>query len=519
MLPLLQRAGNRLTRALRRRRPAPPRAAPVSPRARPRPNPLAQPAAALPAFVAADPVARRYRDLLGPLDWAHFPERPTNRPWPGPTPAPRAPYVAAFLVKLNEGLRLMGHLRRYLLEHPALVWLLGFPLVADPTAPCGFAVDASLPTRRQLGRVLRDLDNPALQFLLDAAVQRIAAELPPEVLFGDVIAGDTKHIIAWVKENNLKAYVSDRYDKTQQPKGDPDCEVRGFAKLGCKRRHNRGAANGDQPASATPTTNPQPASHTTVGEYYWGYASGVIAAKIPDWGECVLAELTQPFDQGDASYFFPLMQQVEQRLGRRPRYGAFDAAFDAFYVYQYFHEANGFAAVPFSKKGGCEQRSFSPDGRPLCAAGLAMPLKCAFTDRTSTLVTHERGQYVCPLRPRQRLPLMSDEPAAAPQEPLKGCPVNHANWPRGGCTAMLPTCAGARIRYQLDREGAEYKAIYNQRTAEERINSQAKALGIERPYLRRQSAIANQNTLIYVLINLRCLQRIRTRKEQRAQDR
>ena len=97
------------------------------------------------------------------------------------------------------------------------------------------------------------------------------------------------------------------------------------------------------------------------------------------------------------------------------------------------------------------------------------------------------------------------------------CPVNHANWPKGGCTAMMPTCAGARIRYQLDRERAEYKAIYKQRTADERANSQAVALGIERPKLRRQSAIVNQNTLIYVLINLRALQRIRSHKEQLAQ--
>ena len=78
---------------------------------------------------------------------------------------------------------------------------------------------------------------------------------------------------------------------------------------------------------------------------------------------------------------------------------------------------------------------------------------------------------------------------------------------------MMPTCAGARIRYQLDRTSPEFKAIYKQRTAAERINSQAKALGFERPYLRCQSAIANQNTLIYVLINLRALQRIRARKE------
>ena len=41
-------------------------------------------------------------------------------------------------------------------------------------------------------------------------------------------------------------------------------------------------------------------------------------------------------------------------------------------------------------------------------------------------------------------------------------------------------------------------------------------MSIERPYLRRQSAIVNQNTLIYVLINLRALQRIRTHKAARA---
>jgi hypothetical protein len=236
-----------------------------------------------------------------------------------------------------------------------------------------------------------------------------------------------------------------------------------------------------------------------VGEYYWGYASGVVATQVADWGEVVLAELTQTFDHADASYFSPLMDQTTQRLGRRPRYGALDKAFDAFYVYQWFHDAGGFAAVPLVAKGRADVRQFSPAGWPLCTAGLAMPLKFAFTDRTTTLVVHERGKYVCPL-------------VFPTRQPTAVCPVAHANWPTG-CTAMMPTCAGTRIRYQLDREGAAYKAIYKQRTADERINSQAVALGIERPHLRRQSAITNQNTLIYVLINLRTLQRIRQHRE------
>lgn len=67
---------------------------------------------------------------------------------------------------------------------------------------------------------------------------------------------------------------------------------------------------------------------------------------------------------------------------------------------------------------------------------------------------------------------------------------------------------GARIRYQLDRESDRYQQVYNQRTAVERIFSQAVALGIERPKLRNQLAIANMNTLTYILINLRAMHRV-----------
>jgi hypothetical protein len=45
-----------------------------------------------------------------------------------------------------------------------------------------------------------------------------------------------------------------------------------------------------------------------------------------------------------------------------------------------------------------------------------------------------------------------------------------------------------------------------------RINPQAVALGFERPYLRSGDAIANQNTLTNLLINLRFLLRITTRQ-------
>ena len=127
-----------------------------------------------------------------------------------------------------------------------------------------------------------------------------------------------------------------------------------------------------------------------------------------------------------------------------------------------------------------------------------MFVKFTYTDRTTAIIEHERAKYVCPLR--------------YPQKTEAVCPIQHKQWAKGGCTAAMPTSVGARLRYQLDRESERYKEVYRQRTATERINSQAVELGIERPKLRNRAAITNQNTLIYVLINLRALQRLRQRR-------
>ncbi len=357
------------------------------------PCPLAHPDRPLPAWVAADPVAQKYRALLGGLPWAHFPERPVDRPWPGPRPDPRAPFVAAYLVKLHEGKRYMSELRAYLVEHPALVYLLGFPRQPDRTAPHGFDVQASVPDRRQLSRVLRTLPNAALQFLLTATVNQLRASLPPEQqpTFGDTIAGDTQAILAWVKENNPKQYIKEgRLDKTRQPKGDPDC------KLGVKARHNT-SPEPDDADTPTPTTDARPANQLQVGvDILWGYASGIVVTRLPDGTEVVLAERTRPFNESDISYFFPLMTQVEQRLGRRPRTGIWDTAYDAHYVYDYFDQAGGQAIVPLNTGRRGQDRHFAPDGAPLCAAGLAMPRLFTYQHR-SGLVPHAREKCGCPL--------------------------------------------------------------------------------------------------------------------------
>jgi len=390
---------------------------------------------------------------------------------------PIAAYIGSYLLRLDQHLPTFGALRRFLREHPALIWALGFPLINQDHRG-QFDIEASLPSQRHFSRKLMLLPNEIVQTLLDGQVSWLKKQVGDD--FGNVISIDTKHILSWVKENNLKAFIEEgRYDKNRQPAGDPDC------KLGCKRRKNQ----------ITPTKEGTPASKTvSIGQYYWGYASGVAATKVADVGEFVLAEVTRTFDHADITYFFPLMNQVENRLGHRPHFGTMDAAYDAFYTYDYFHsdKHDGFAAIPLRNMKKSPML-FDEHGLPLCEAGLAMPLHSSYINRSS-LVQHQRGRYVC----RLLYPETSDAE----------CPISHQKWSDGGCKTVIPTAEGARIRYQLDRDSERYKAIYKQRTAVERIFSLAVNLGIERPKLRNRAAITNQNSLMYILLNLRAMARI-----------
>jgi hypothetical protein len=451
---------------------------------------LDRPIGRLPRFVRRSTLAVRTYRLLSPIDWAALPERDLSRNYGQPA-VPYTAFVAAYLVKLDQRLRYMSDLRRFLVDHPALYWLLGFPIPAGLGGPSSAQVRMALPSQRHLARLLRRISNAYLQALLDQTVALLIAELRdvcPD--FGQAISLDTKHVIAWVKENNSKAYFKEgRFHKDRQPSGDPDC------RLGCKRKRNQRTKS--EPPT-TPHKDAVPAKGLQIGEFYWGYNSGVVATKVPGWGEFALAELTQPFDRGDLSFFFPLMLATKRRLGFRPRFGTLDAAFDTWYVYAYFNDAHGgLAAAPFSQRGG-HTRTFAPNGLPLCKAGLPMPRKSTYMARSGVLVPHRKARHACPL--------LYPEPTGAV------CPINDPHWPKGGCITTLAASIGARIRHQLDRTSQAYKDLYKQRTATERINAQATALGIERPKLRNGAAITNLNTLIYVLINLRALQRVRAKK-------
>lgn len=102
-------------------------------------------------------------------------------------------------------------------------------------------------------------------------------------------------------------------------------------------------------------------------------------------------------------------------------------------------------------------------------------------------------------------------PGLYPETTGQACPIDHKKLarrrlrPQNGHYGRRPAALPAHW------ESSAYKMLYNQRSATERVNSQAVELGIERPKLRNQRDITNQNTLTYVLINLRGYHRLRDR--------
>jgi hypothetical protein len=374
-------------------------------------------------------------------------------------------YIKTLLIKICEGKEYITQVRTFLVNHPLLVLEIGFRPVPDRAAPYGVDVAQTVPCDRWLRHWQQHLDNRLLQAVLQRTVRALQAEIPG---LGETVAFDVKHLYAWVAANNHKAFVPNRYDPAQQPRGDPDC------RLGVKTSSNQ--------------LRPDGTSKETK-EYVWGYGAGVAAATDPCYGDVVLAEYTQPFNEVDSTYYHPLHARTAQALGRTPPNIAAAAAFAAWHIYQTCAVQGGMAAIPLNTRGHPLPQQH-PDGRPLCPRGLPMPPSYTFL--------HPEGYraqiHRCPLR--------------FPARTTQTC--DHEQFRKGrGCVKYLNTELGGQLRRRLDRASAAYQQIYRQRTAAERINSQAKALGIERPKVRNRAAVRHLTTLTSIVINMRALARVR----------
>ena len=415
-------------------------------------------------MVEHDPLVQRYLTFFDQLDWSVVPEQTPDPSRPGQRP--QSAYIKALLIKVVEGLETCSRLRRFLVEHPLLVLSLGFRPRLAWDKPYGFDVERTVPSDRWFREKQRTLEHRVLQDLLHATVCALQEEIPG---LGETVAFDVKHIYAWVRENNPRESIKDRFCKEKQPKGDPDCRV------GVKRSTNQKQADGSEKKKK---------------EYVWGYGSGVAAATIAGYGDVVFADVTLPFNEGDVTYYLSLYIQTVATLGFFPTNITADAAFDAWYVYQTCVHHGGIAAIPLNQHGH-PIYTRDANGVPFCPKKLQMVPTKQFNHTNG----YRAQRYQCPL--------------LFPAKTGQSC--DHEQWKQGkGCVKDINIEKGGLMRVTMDRDHPIYKGIYCQRTSAERINSQSRALGIERPKVRNGQSVRNLNTLTYIVINTKALLRVRS---------
>jgi len=296
----------------------------------------------LSALLLHDPLVAEYRAFFSLLDWFVVEQWEAKRSGLGRPAHPESAYLKAFLIRIREGMLYTTQLRR--------------------------------------------LDRALLTELLAATVHALQEEIPG---LGETVAIDVKHIYAWVSQNNQRAYVKDRYDKTKHPAGDPDC------RLGVKRSTNQ-----------------------------------------------ELAEDTQPFNQGDVTSFRPVYRQAVLALNGFPTHLTADAAYDAWYVYEAAARHGGIAAVPLNQH---RKTPFArlPDGTPGCPIGLPM--------HPTTQFNHTNGYRA--QRWKSPLLFPEPTGATCDHDQFlkgKGC-VKDVNWQRAGRKPRHPGSRGATLPRPLQR--------------------------------------------------------------------
>ncbi len=184
-----------------------------------------------------------------------------------------------------------------------------------------------------------------------------------------------------------------------------------------------------------------------------------------------------------------LCRYIFERLLRSTTITA-DAAFDAWYIYQATVHHGDIAAIPLNQHG---HPTFprDPDGVPCCPKGLRMAPTFTFAPTNG----YQALRYRCPLLFPEKTGTTCDHTQFA-----KGC----------GCVKDVKHELGGQMRVMLGRSAPLCPGIYRQRTSCERINSQAKEPGIERPKVRNARSAHNLNTPMYIVINAKAVQRAKS---------
>jgi len=394
-------------------------------------------------FIESSPLYRKYYLLFQGLDLSNISDRNKGV---GCTGHSRRAMLRAFVVKHLEEIKTVPRLVDYLESHPVIAEL------------CGFDMRTSLPDESQFYRFLKTAKNSLLQDIYYRINKTLISE---GIISLDTFIMDSKPVMAATKDNNLKNPNRNTTNKEKKPKRNP------AATLGYYSYQNINGTKKNQ-------------------IFYWGYRTHVIVTKegIP------LIELTLPNSQTDAKVAKKLINKLKRVYGlKKGSIFIADAGYDEKDLYDFIVEQlKCHAFIPINPRNTQDDKEFSPNGHPICEAGIEMKSNGIINEPKRI-----RIKYRCPLKVNNKL---------TEQYPT-GCPINHSRFTEGnqyGCTKYVDITDDARAR--VPRDSITYKQTYKLRTEVERYFARLGDREVEQTTHYDRRSIKNQMTIAHLSLAL-----------------
>jgi hypothetical protein len=368
-----------------------------------------------------------------------FPSKTRGRP-----PTSKQALLNALIYKNLKQIPSLFDLASMLIDNPSLA------------AICGLLPNKSIYSLEQrLSSFLKGVPNGILQNIRTNLVNQL---IRSEEISGNFLSIDSAPVPVVVKENNLKASLTDRFDKNKPPRRDPE------ARLGVMIHFKKPFQKEVQ--------------------YFWGYRNHSITdcdSEMPLW------DLTKPANVKDTTVFIPLFKKMLEHFNFQTQAVMADAAYDSEsnlkFVIDEIHALPRIARNLRWEK--IREPNLSSTGVRICIAGFEMIYWGKFKDRGKI-----RKKFVCPITHSKKF-----------AKKISTCPWNHPAFQKGrGCTAYLRE--DKDIRKEIDYGSQIFKEHYNKRTSSERVFSRLLTFCMQKPTVYGLNAVSNHCTIAHISVLL-----------------
>ena len=385
------------------------------------------------------PPAVKYEKLF-----ENLPMLQENIPKTGRRPVSKNSMLKALIYKSLRRFPYLADLTFELNNNPSVSKALGF----YPLAP--------VPSTERFSSFLHDTNHYELNSVHKQLVQEL---IKAGAISGNSIAIDSCPIVALLKENNLKTSVSDRFDKTKIPAGDPD------ARLGVLIHF--------------------PTPFKKEVRYFWGYRNHVIndtTTELPIW------EITKPANVSDIKVAKDLIREASSFFNLNIQVVTGDANYDSEDLLSFIiNDLNALAIIPHNPRNEQPKGYQIKGGKVICEAGLDMYRKGKMCPKKTGILY---CQYTCPI--------IYDKQTRYQHIT---CPIFHPKFFKGkGCNVLIRM--DPSIRSEIGYDTQEFKELYKKRTSVERIFSRLLAIAMQNPTVRGYNANCNHATIAHITVLL-----------------